>query len=110
MGCAALVISILAVGIAVWGVYRMAQSTNHARVQYNALARAKGMDVTEHWEALVAGMKHPIVFPASNEADALRQLLVKRVDPKDILVLRQVSQPTAADDPLAMLDSRKKGR
>lgn len=61
-----------------------ADAMNKVHADTAALARARGVDDAHHWRAKIKGVKTPIDLTASDEADALRQLLMQKVDPRKI--------------------------
>lgn len=108
-------ILLLVAGAAVWIAMKCATYANEAKVQLAAMERLKGVVPTEEWSVRVKGQRAPVVFPASNEGDAMRQILIAGIETSAILTLQRVEQPTYAGVPVSPLaavaaQSKRNGR
>lgn len=84
----------LIVAVTAWRmVAALADSLNEIRVRLDRLERVRHLAQPLRWVATikVKGQRKPLTqtLTATNEGDALRQLLVKKINPSDVLKLEQ---------------------
>lgn len=82
------VLWLIGLSIAVMG---QAQYINTLKTEIDALSRAKGIDRGNEWQIVLKGEKKPVVVEASNETDAIRQMVVKGLSHK-ILEVKPMGQ------------------
>ena len=91
-----LVVAVVALIMAVTN-WRLSQGIAHTQLQImqrlDAVERKKGVTDRHTFEAVIKypGQRKPttLTLDASNEGDALRQLLLKKIDPTQVVTLTQ---------------------
>jgi hypothetical protein len=93
------VVSVVAVILAclAWqAALGMAANLNALQIRLDRLERKKGIVTSIHFlaEVKMAGKRAPVTLriKASSEGDAVRQLLEKKIDPKDVISLKMETE------------------